>query len=269
MESSSSAPPTPIRAIAEPRQRWRLTYCRRADAPALPQREQLDAWEASLRRSGLPFAGLDLPRPRPRLVFGAPLAVGMAAEHELLDLFMVQRFGVAEVRARLAGSLPAGHELVELYDVWIGEPPLPGQVVAADYRVDIISADGGAPDREVVAGACARLLAAPALPRARRKGDRSVTYDLRPLVMDVETRPEADASASEGPRTAEAPGISGSAAARDAPEASLTLRIRTRVDPQRGVGRPEEVVAAIAELAGTTLVAGAIVREQLILGGAR
>lgn len=234
-------PSSPTPAPSEPRQRWRLVYRRRPDAPPLPPREQLAAWESSLALSGLPLAGLDLPVPRPRVVLGAPLPVGMPAERELADLFLVERRAVAEVRVRLAGSLPAGHELLDVYDVWLGEPPISGQVVAADYRVTLEDGAGGAPLRASVAEACARFLASSALPRSRDKGGRMIPYDLRPLVSDVAVIP-------------------GHAATTD-------LRIRVRLDPARGFGRPEEVVAALSELAGATLLARSTVRERLHLAG--
>jgi len=244
MEPINEAPvaaPGPVAAPAEPRQRWRVRFRRRPDAPALPQREQLGAWETALAASGLPLAGLDLPAPRPRLVFGAPLGVGVAAEGELLDLFLTDRRTVADLRPLLAVSLPAGHELVDVVDVWLGEPPLSGRVVAADYRLELASMAGLAGER-ALHDACARLLGAATLPRTRDKGGRSIPYDLRPLLAGVEV-------------LAAAPG------------STASLRVRTRFDPERGVGRPEEVLAAISELVGAPLEATTIVRERLLLAG--
>ncbi len=203
--------------------------------------------------SGLPLVGLDLPVPRPRLVFAAPLAVGVPAERELLDIFLVDRRPVAEVRARLADGLPAGHELVDVHDAWLGEPALSGQVVAADYRVQVSLVDGGPPDPAALAGACAQLIAAVSIPMTRDKGGRSVPYDLRPLVADIEV--EGDHEVEDDHEVE-----GGHVDAR-------TLRIRTRFDPERGVGRPEEVLAALSELAGVPLVARSIVRERVLLAG--
>jgi radical SAM-linked protein len=234
-------PSSPALAPSEPRQRWRATYRRRPDAPPLPQREQLAAWEASLGASGLPFAGLGLPASRPRIVFAAPLAVGVSAERELVDLFLVDRRSVAEVRVRLAGSLPAGHELVDVHDVWLGEPPLSGQVVAADYRVQLKTLDDQDPDRARLTASAMRFLSARALPRTREKGGRTIPYDLRPLIADISLVSE------HGP--------------------AVELRIRTRFDPERGVGRLDEVLAALSELAGMPLESRAIVRERVVLAG--
>jgi radical SAM-linked protein len=242
MEPTNEAPaeaPGPVATPAEPRQRWRVRFRRRTDAPALPQREQLVAWETAFTGSGLPLAGLDLPVPRPRLVFAAPLGVGMAAEGELVDMFLTDRRAVAEVRPLIAASMPAGHELVDVFDVWLGEPALSGRVGAADYRVDLATTPDP-PDLVALEDACVRLLAAPTLPRTRDKGGRSVGYDLRPLVASIDVLEAA-------------------------PGTVAGLRIRTRFDPARGVGRPEEVLAALSELVGVPLEATAIVRERLLL----
>lgn len=138
------------------------------------------------------------------------------------------------VRGALASVLPEGWRLAELYDVWVGGPALAGQVVAADYRIEL--ADDT--DPRAVAAAGRQLLAARDLPRLRVKGDRSVPYDLRPLLVDV-------AVGGPGPRP--------------------TLRVRTRLHPTLGTGRPEEVVAALGERVGSSLAVRSIIRERLIL----
>lgn len=242
-EPGVAAPTGPGAAVApaEPRQRWRVRFRRRGDAPHLAQREQLAAWEAALVASGLPLAGLNLPAPRPRIVVAVPLPVGMAAEGELLDLLLVDRRTVADVRTALEASMPQGHHLVDVHDVWLGEPSLSGQVTAADYRVDI-AVRPGLPDGAALQAAIDRLIGATTLPRTRDKGGRSVDYDLRPLVASVDILPRA-------------------------PDNSPALRIRTRFDPQRGVGRAEEVLAALSELVGVPLEASSTVRERLHLAG--
>lgn len=183
------------------------------------------------------------------MAFAAPLASDTAGEHELADLFVVERQPVSDVRARLADHLPAGHELVDLHDVWLGEPPLAGQVVAADYRVSVATYDGSPFEPERLAAAADRLLAAPNLPRTRDKGGRMIPYDLRPLLLNVEVVGDRPAAAPAPART------------------SVVVRIRVRFSPELGVGRPEEVLAALSEAIGTPLLTLESVRERLYLAG--
>jgi len=202
------------------------------DAPERSGRDLTEPWEAALESSGLPSfrpAG----RVRPRVAFGAPLAAGMAAEHELADIVLTTLEPAWRVREALAGRLPEGWRLVDLYDVWLGAPALAGQVVAADHRIDLGDVDAGA-----IAAAATELLAAERLPRDRLKGGSAIRYDLRPLVVDIEV-------AESGP--------------------PLLVRIRTRFHPELGTGRPAEVVAALAETAARPIVVRSVIRERLIL----
>jgi hypothetical protein len=64
-----------------------------------------------------------------------------------------------------------------------------------------------------------------------------VAYDLRPLLIDLSVEP--------GP-----PPI---------------VRTRTRFHPELGTGRPEEVLAALADRVGAPLAARSIIRERLVL----
>ena len=66
---------------------------------------------------------------------------GLTGDRELADLYLPERRTAADVRARLDGNIPQGHRLVDVHDVWLGEPPLPGLVVAADYSVDVAPSD--------------------------------------------------------------------------------------------------------------------------------
>jgi radical SAM-linked protein len=193
----------------------------------------VDAWTAAFESAGLPLARTEGDRPRPRISFGAPLPMGMAAERELIDVVLVERWPVWRVRKALEAHLPDGWRLVELSDVWLAGPPLAGRVVAANYRIEL----AGRPDPASLARAAAELLAADHLPRERVKGTGAVLYDLRPLLIDIAVKP--------GP--------------------PVVVTTRTRFHPELGTGRPEEVLAALAHRLGTDLEAASIIRERLLL----
>jgi radical SAM-linked protein len=219
--------------VPEPRQRWRLVVAREADAPPASQRELVDAWIDAIQGAGLPIAWTDAGRSRARVSFGAPLPIGMAADNELIDVVLVERWPAWRVREALTPRLPEGWRLVELADVWLAGPPLAGRVAAADYRVEV----GGNPDPARLAAAAATLLARERIERERTKGAGTVAYDLRPLLIDVRIEP--------GP--------------------PVVLMTRTRFHPELGTGRPEEVVAALADVLGGPMEPARIVRERLLL----
>src|SRR5437867_4477287 len=190
-------------------QRWRLTFARAAETANLPQRELSAAWAALIGS----IAGDSVERPR--VVHGAPLPVGMTAGHELSDLLLPERWTIGALRDVLRRGMPAGHDLRDLYDVWLGEPSLPSLVVAGDYAVTVAGAEGRQGSTALEAGVM-ELLNAPTVSRTRTKGHRTVIDDQRPLIMDVRAG------------------------------GSDRLWMRLRIDPVLGTGRPEAVIEALA-----------------------
>jgi hypothetical protein len=235
-DGSKVLPEVPPPAPREPVQRWRLVLARDSVPPDAAQREQLSAWESAFGGCGLPVAGLDAPKPRPRFAIAAPLAATIPGEGELLDVWLVERQPAWRVREAFGAHLPAGWRLVDAYDVWLGEAALPGRVVASVYRAVF---EPGSVDSPGLAEAAAALLAADSLPRERRKGDNVIAYDLRPFVDDIEV------AESDG---------------------ATVVRMTLRHDPEKGVGRPEELLATLGEASGMPLVPWAVVRERLVLG---
>jgi hypothetical protein len=117
----------------------------------------------------------------------------------------------------------------------MGAPALAGRVAAADYRITL--ADGL--DTESIEAAARRLLDAATLPRERAKGGAVKVYDLRPQVISM----RIDGGRGNG----------------------VVVRLRTRIHPELGSGRPEEVLAALADELSVPLVALETVRERLVL----
>ena len=205
---------------------------RGTDAPQLAGRELADAWETTLEASGLPVH-LPAGRARGRVAFAAPLPLGVVAERELADIALSERVPIWQVRERLEAHLPTGWTLVDLFDVWPGAPALAGRVVAADYRVELTNVH----DAGQLGAVIRSLLDANEVPRTRQKGDGVVAYDLRRLLVDI---------ALEGKR-------------------GFAIRMRTRIHPELGTGRPEEVMAELGDRMGAPLEVQGVVRERLVL----
>lgn len=235
-----AAPPEAAPAPLEARQRWRLTFSRlaAADGETPTGRDYIALWETALADSGLPVAMTDAGRFR--FALAAPLPTRTSGLAELADLWLTERAPAWRVREGLEPVLPPGHELVALEDVWLGAPALAGRVAAADYRVVL----GGPFDDGAIAAAADRLLAADRLDRERTKGGGVKSYDLRPLLISIATAFEVDPGAAEE---------------------LVVVRVRTRIHPELGSGRPEEVMAALADELGAPLEAIETIRERLVL----
>lgn len=249
METPTEAPgeapagPAPARASAtEARQRWRVTFCRDLvpEEQSLVGRDYVAAWEDALGRSSLPIA--ETAAGRLRFSLAAPLPASSAGEAELAELWLTARLPAWRLREALTPPLPAGHRITDLEDVWMGAPALAGRVAAADYRITL----AGEPDEREVAAAAERVIGARSLPRSRAKGGAVKSYDLRPLLISIRI-----GGGDEGDRVA--------------PAERLVLRLRTRIHPELGSGRPEEVLAALSDELGVALEAAETTRERLVL----
>jgi hypothetical protein len=240
MSPATSPAATAPMSQPEPRQRWRLVF-RRGPVPVeLVGRAAIEAWQSALIDSGLMLAQLDAGG-RPRVAFGAPLPAGAEGEAELAEIFLAERVPAWRVREALAERMPLAHSFISAEDVWLGAPPLPGRVTAADWRVEL---DAAGVDSGLLAAAAEELVAARSLPRTRSKAGIDKAYDLRPLLEDVCLGPRAPAGG--GP---------------------IVVRIRTRFRPELGSGRPDEVIAALGEACRTELAVRRTVRLRLVLAG--
>ena len=212
-------------------------FSREAAAPPVTPAEEVALWAAALGAAGLPLASGGGKSPRPRLTFGAPTPAGVACERELLDIVLTERLSRAALRERIEQACPAGREIVDLFDIWLGEPSVAARVGAADYRIVI----AGATPVELAAAA-RRLVSAGSLPRRRSKGEgRTVDYDLRPLVIDLVAVPSPTAAVDRA-----------------------TFRARLRIAQDGPPGRVEELVLALADQAGRELTLVSAVRERLL-----
>lgn len=205
-------------------------------------RDVVAAWESGLLGSGLPVSLSETATPRPRITFAAQTPVGMLAERELIDVVLTELRRIHDVRAMVEAGAPAGYRLVDLYDVWLSSPTLASLVTAGDYRATV-EADEGQPGAgpsaaDVRAGIDA-LLVADRVAVVRTKGQGAVTIDIRPHIHGLSL-----VGGGPGP---------------------LQLSMRLRLGGEGGVGRPDEVVAALGAQSGRRLTARDVSRQRIVL----
>jgi radical SAM-linked protein len=191
-------------------QRIRLTFSRGEELKYLSHLDLMRLWERALRRADLPLARTEGFNPHPRLAIASPLAVGFTAQAELMDLFLAEPVAPDDLDRRVRPQLPTGIGLVAVAQVALTLPALPAQVRAAVYLVSFRKDDGDTALRDRIAA----LLAAESLPRERARENRTIHYDLRPLVEELRLVGEGDRS--------------------------VQVEMRLRSDSS-GTGRPDEV----------------------------
>src|ERR1700690_1986156 len=228
--------------MVEPVQRWRIAFRRGSPALDLGPPEIAQAWESALTAAGIPVLMSAAASPRPRLTFAAPLPPGRAAAHDLADVVLGERWSLSRMRAALEAALPAGFGIVDMYDVWVGPPTITAALNAISHRATVRGALA-----DELAAAVRVLLDSLRLQRTRAKGaERQTTYDLRPLILELEV---AGAPAAGTP-AAEAP----------AGDPASVVRMVLGASSDGPSGRPDEVILALGEAAGHELEPVELVR---------
>jgi radical SAM-linked protein len=135
-------------------------------------------WERLLRRSGLPVRYSQGYHPRARLNLASALPLGFISDAELLDFWLDQPRSIQEIQARLAKAAPHGLEIKSVCSVDLREDALQTQMHASEFEVTFFDAQ----DHETILKKINSLLDQPEIIRTRRKK----TYDLRPLILNLE-----------------------------------------------------------------------------------
>jgi radical SAM-linked protein len=124
--------------------------------------------------------------PRPKISVYAPLPVGVAGFREYFDAVLGGRPDLRALAQRLAGTLPEGFALHELYPVNGDETPFEESVRASYYSVDMKEVKG-----EAVKRALEAFMGSPQVPFEVRRPKQSRTVDLRPFVLGAGEPEEA------------------------------------------------------------------------------
>jgi radical SAM-linked protein len=187
--------------------RIRITFSK---TPAMRYTGHLDlhrAWERTFRRARLPLSYSQGFHPQPRLNLACALPLGFTSQCELLDAWLDANLSIEAIQTALAGALPPGMYIHTLEEVDRRSPALQTQVQSSEYWVTLLDP---LPDLET---RLERLTSTPTLPRQRR----GKTYDLRPLIEEIQQLPE---------------------------ESDGLERVRMQLAARQGAtGRPEEVLA--------------------------
>jgi radical SAM-linked protein len=201
-------------------QRLRVTFSRGDDMKYVTHLDMMRFWERALRRAEIPVFYSEGFSPHPQIALASPLAVGTTSDCELLDVFLERRITPRAFIEAIAPQLPPAVRVLDVREAGLTLPSLQAEVRAAEYEVN-----APAPDAFDAEAAVRGLLDAETLPWEHKREEEVKSYDLRPLVLELQVL----SNGSEAP----------------SPANVVTLRMLLRNDSTTGSGRPEQVALAL------------------------
>lgn len=95
-------------------QRVRIRFAKRGDLKLIGHRDLVRALERLFRRMGANLAMSQGFHPRPLMTFPDALAIGVAAENEVMDLTLQGEVNPHELRSQMNAQAPAGLEVLDV-----------------------------------------------------------------------------------------------------------------------------------------------------------
>jgi len=162
-------------------QRLRLRFGRGEEVKFTSHLDIIRSWERAFRRARIPVVYTQGHTPHPRIVVAAPLAVGVTSEAELMDVYLSRRMPPQALMMMAKRQLPAGFDVLDVWEVGLATPSLQSRLVYADYA----SQAGPAKSEQWVKDAVSSLLQMKELPWHHSRGSEVHYYDLRALILDL------------------------------------------------------------------------------------
>ena len=97
---------------------YRITFAKRGALSFISHLDFNHSFIRILKRAGIPLKYSEGFNPRPKIVFGLPLSVGMEGENEIVDIGLKEELSCEEVKSRLMAAVP---DDMEIKDVTIPE----------------------------------------------------------------------------------------------------------------------------------------------------
>jgi len=110
---------------------YRITFAKRGALSFISHLDFNHSFIRILKRAGIPLKYSEGFNPRPKIVFGLPLSVGMEGENEIVDIGLKEELSCEDVKSRLMAAVP---DDMEIKDVTIPELKVKN-IELAEYTV--------------------------------------------------------------------------------------------------------------------------------------
>jgi radical SAM-linked protein len=92
---------------------YRLKYKRDKSVEYVAHLDTIQVFSRACRRAGIPVAYSQGFNPKPSMVFGAPAAMGMTSDSEIMDIELNTQMQCDELKATLNANLPSGFRVLD------------------------------------------------------------------------------------------------------------------------------------------------------------
>ncbi|MBI9051731.1 MAG: DUF2344 domain-containing protein [Anaerolineaceae bacterium] len=140
-------------------------------------------WERWLRRAQLPISYSQGFHPQPKINQAAPLPLGMISSYELIDIWLDEDLTCEAVLLRLQGAQQPGMPITYIQIVEQKLPAMQSALLSSTYQIHLLSDFSS----EALQQKVTDLLAQEHIQRERR----GKFYDLRPLILDLQSQKSA------------------------------------------------------------------------------
>jgi len=164
--------------------RIRITFAKTAEMRYTGHLDLHRAWERLMRRAGLPLAYTQGFSPHPRINLASALPLGFTGAAEVVDIWLEQELPLDEITTALRQAAPPGLRIEQVEAIDERAPTLQTVLQASEFAITLLEPVPDLDQRR------AALLAAKDIPRERR----GKSYDLRPLILELQILPQDEQS---------------------------------------------------------------------------
>lgn len=170
-----------LRLDTHPAQRLRVTFSQQGVLRYVGHLDMVRSWERMLRRAGVPLAYSEGFNPQPRLFFASALPLGATGQRELADVVLTRAMPPDEFVALVTPHSPSGLTVIAAAEAPIKTPALQSVLRASEWRVDVQTTE----ESRALADRVGEFMSLVTVSSSRKRKGRTVTYDLRALVLDL------------------------------------------------------------------------------------
>jgi len=157
----------------------RFQFSRGEELKFIGHLDILRVFERAFKRSELPVTHSQGFNPRPQVVFGQPMPLGLTSDGEFADVQLDANMDVAEFMEKLNAALPPGLKLSDARKR-TGTSNIMGQVGAARYRIEV---EG--PDEIELPGTIVNIMESKEIFAVKKTKSAEKEINIRPLIFDI------------------------------------------------------------------------------------